>query len=284
MNALWLSLGLFLVAQVPADEAALKEILYPFYAREAAGYEIFRDEDRKERLEVRKQPVLTWTNAENYMGAVFIWEFGGRPEMIGCIGSHQNRPTSSNVFHELHSLSLKPLGPVAFGGGKQVWQVTKPGVQLAAIDRVPAPGDSERSRLVQMRNVAREFRGWMKDGADVTELRLLPQPIVRYSAPDQGVRDGAIFAMVWKGTDPEILCIIEDRKDDSGSRWHSALVRFNFREMWVERNDKEVWRVGVTSRSENYITAVVGEHSHHEIHQAAPPGERVKEGRRELRQ
>jgi hypothetical protein len=279
MNVAWLAVGLCLLGQEPTDEAALKEILYPFYAREAASYEIFRDEDRKERLEVRKQPVLTWTNAENYMGAVFIWEFGGRPEMIGCIGSHQNKPGRSNVFHELHSLSLQPLQPVTFAGGSQVWRVTKPGMQLTTVEGAPAPGDSDRQRLTQMRNIAREFRGWMKEGADVTELRLLPQPIVRYSAPDQGATDGAIFAMVWKGTDPEVLLVLEDRKADAASSWQFGLVRFNFRDMWVERNDKEVWRVGVSARSENYITAVVGERSHDEIRQAAAPVKGTKEGR-----
>jgi hypothetical protein len=270
MNSTCLSLVLCVLGQAPTDEAALKEILYPFYAREAAAYGLFRDEAHKEQLRVRKQPVLTWTNAENYMGAVFIWEFGGRPEMIGCIGSHQNRPGRSNFFHELHSLSLRPLEPVAFGGGAQTWKVTKPGVVLAPVEGAPDPADSERLRLAQMRAVAREFRGWMKDGEDVTELRLLPQPIIRYAAAEQGVIDGAIFALVWKGTDPEVLLILEDRKDDSGSHWNFALVRFNFREMWVERSEKEVWRVAVSALSENYITAVVGELTHDEIRKAVP--------------
>jgi hypothetical protein len=258
-----------LLAQLPIDEAALKEILYPFYAREAAAYELFRDEGHEERLEVRKQPVLTWTNAENYMGAVFIWEYKGRPEMIGCIGSHQNRPDSSNVFHELHSLSLGPLQPVKFGDGKQVWRVTRPGVEMTPVEGSPAPGDSERVRLTQMRNLAREFRGWMQDGTDVTELRLLPQPIVRYKSPELGVNDGAIFALVWKGTDPEVLLVLEDRKLDAGRAWQSAFVRFNFRDMWVERNDKEIWRVGVSAKSDNYITGIVGDRSHEEMRTAA---------------
>lgn len=273
MHHAWLLFGLSLVGQAPADEAALKEILYPFYAHEAAGYEIYRDAERKEKLELRKQPVLTWTNAENYMGAVFIWELDGRPEMIGCIGSHQNRAASSNVFHELHSLATAPLGDVPFGGGKQTWRVTRPGVQLAPIEGAPEPGDSERSRLTQMRGLAREFRGWMQDNADVTELRLLPQPLARYSAAKQGVTDGAIFALVWKGTDPEVLLVLEDRKADGKNAWHYALVRFNFRDMWVERGGKEIWRVGVSSRSENYITAVVGERTHEEMKQAARKNE-----------
>jgi hypothetical protein len=274
MNSPQLMMGLLLWAQAPpeptaANEAALKEILYPFYTREAAGYEIFRDADRKEKLQLRKEPLLTWTNAENYMGAVFVWEFGGRPEMIGCIGSHQNRPASSNVFHELHSLATAPLGAVPFGGGSQVWRVTAAGVQLAAIEGAPKPADSERARLTQMRNLAREFRGWMKDGNDVTELRLLTQPIVRYSAAEQGVVDGAIFSMVWKGTDPEVLLMLEDRKVDGKEQWQFALVRFNWRELWVERGEKEIWRVGVSSRSENYITANTGDRTHDQMREAA---------------
>jgi hypothetical protein len=274
MNAACMAMSLCLLSQASSDEAALKEILYPFYAREAAEYELFRDEAHTERLEVRKQPVLTWTNAENYMGAVFLWEFKGRPEMIGCIGSHQNRPDSSNVFHELHSLSLTPLAPVKFGDGKQTWRVTKAGVALSPVVEAPLPAESERARLTQMRNLAREFRGWMKDGADVTELRLLPQPIVRYKSPEQGVKDGAIFALVWKGTDPEVLLVLEDREHDSVRTWHSAFVRFNFRDMWVERNDKEIWRVGVTAKSENYITAIVGDRSHAEMRAAAATPDR----------
>jgi hypothetical protein len=274
MHAAGLAIGLLLLAQArpeqsTPDEAALKEILYPFYAHEAAGYEIFRDTARKEKLQLRKQPVLTWTNADNYMGAVFVWEFAGRPEMIGCVGSHQNRSASSNVFHELHSLATAPLGDVPFGGGKQTWRVTKAGVQLAALEGAPEPADSERARLTQMRGLAREFRGWMKDGSDVTELRLLSQPIVRYRSPEQGIIDGAIFAQVWKGTDPEVLIVLEDRKANGKDQWQYALVRFNFRDLWALRNDKEIWRVGVTSRSENYITAVVGDRTHEQMRAAS---------------
>jgi hypothetical protein len=110
-----------------------------------------------------------------------------------------------------------------------------------------------------MRNIAREFNGAMVDNQDVTELRLLPQPIFRYKAPSKGLIDGAIFALVWKGTDPEILLIIEDRKSTAGSQWHYALARFNFRELYVKRRDKELWRVGVLRENDVYITGIVGE-------------------------
>jgi RimJ/RimL family protein N-acetyltransferase len=270
-TVMWLSGALCVLGQAAADnEAALKDVLFPFYGREAAAYEFFLDKKHEQRLELQKQPVMTWTNAEKYMGAVFVWTYGGRPEVIGCIGSHQIRPGDSVVFHEFHSLSLQPLEPVQLGRGKQHWTPSRPGVELTAVEGAPAPSDSERSRLTQMRNIAREFSGWMKDNNDVTELRLLPQPIVRYKAPDQGVVDGAIFALVWKGTDPEILLILEDRKGEGDTRWHSALARFNFREMWAKRNDREVWRVEVARQNEVYITGQVGEVSQSEIRAAEP--------------
>lgn len=267
MNAA-VSIALALLAQAPNDEAALKELLYPFYGRQAAQYEFFKDSEREQALKLRKEPVLTWTNVEKYMGAVFVWEFGGRPEVIGCIGSLQYGNGVSMVFHEFHSLSEQPL-PTVRCGGSGSWTPAKPGVELAVASGAPAPADTQRQRLTQMRAIAREFRGWMKDKEDVTELRLLPQPIIRYSAAERGVVDGAIFAMVWKGTDPEILIVVEDRKRDGARRWEYALARFNYREMWAHYKNREVWRVDVTRANEIYITGVTGDYPHAAIRQEA---------------
>jgi hypothetical protein len=183
-------------------------------------------------------------NTDNFLGAVFVWTYQGRPEMIGCIGSRQSRPGMSRVFHEFHSLSLQPLQPVTFANGER-WTPEKPGLTMAPIDAAPAPGDSDRQRLTQMRNLAREFDGWMRVNDDDWELRLLPQPIVRYQAPDRGAIDCAIFALFWNGTDPEILLILEDRKEIGVPTWHYALARFNYRELWVKRFEKEIWRVSL---------------------------------------
>lgn len=247
----------FALGQTTSDEAALKEVLVPFYTREAAAYEFFLDEKHKQRLELQKQPVLTWTNVDHYIGSVFVWTAGGRPEVIGCIGSQQLPDGKCNVFHEFHALTQEPLPAVKFGDGQKQWAPTKPGVKMAPVAEAPAPADSERLRLTQMRTIAREFGGSMQDNQDVTELRLLTQPLIRYKAPERGVIDGAIFSFVWKGTDPEILLILEDRKTDAGSQWQFALARFNWRVMWATHKDKEVWRVGKTAETENYITGNV---------------------------
>ena len=256
-----------LLGQVKS-EAELKEILQPFYVLEAAAYKLYLDEEQTQKLELQPRPVLTWTNVKNYMGSVFVWTYGGRPELIGCIGSDNSKSDSSNVFHEFHSLSEQPLQPVRLG--RNLWRPMKAGVVMTPVEGAPKPADNDRARLLQMRNLAREFQGSMKDDEDVTELRLLTQPIYRYSAEKRGVLDGAIFAMVWKGTDPEVLLMLEARPAaDGGQAWHYGLARFNFRELWVKRKDKELWHLGVARQDDNYITGVVGERSHEEIKEAS---------------
>jgi hypothetical protein len=257
---------------MPVNEAESKVILYPYYARQAAAYDFFRDEDRKQRLELRKQPVLNWTNADNFMGSVFLWTYGGRPELIGCVGSRQTAAGECFVFHELHSLSLDVLQPARFGDGKREWEPSQSGIELLNVEGAPQPANSERARLTQMRNLAREFTGWMKQDGDTTELRLLPQPIFRYKAPEEGVIDGALFALVWKGTDPDILLMVENREVDGKQLWKNAFARFNWREMWVQRNGKEVWRVEMSGLHNNkpYISGRVEQTSLGAIGQITP--------------
>jgi hypothetical protein len=240
------------------SEADLKQILVPYYSREAAKYDFSLDEARQQALVLESKPVLTWTNVDRYIGSVFVWTWQGRPEIIGCIGSQQLASGVSNVFHEFHSLSESTLPPLTLGDTSQKWLPVGAGVTFQEVENAPEPSDQERLRLTQMRGIAREFSGAMKDGKDITELRLLPQPLYRYKSPDRGIVDGAVFALVWKGTDPEVLLILENRKTESGDRWQVALARFNFREMWVTRNEKEVWRVGENRTSDNYVTGNVG--------------------------
>ena len=260
------------VTQTNYDEATVKRLLQPYYVREAAACEFYLDDERQERLKLQDRPLLTWTNTNNFTGAVFIWLFRGRPEMIGCIGSRQFSPGVSRVFHEFHSLSLQPLQPVTLSNGQQ-WTLKKPGLTMAPVDAADPPADSERQRLTQMRNLAREFHGWMTVNDNAWELRLLPQPIFRYQAPDRGVIDGAIFALVWNGTDPEVLLMLEERERDGTPAWHYGLARFNFRELWVNRFEKEIWRVGTETESDVYLTSRMGTIHLDELETAATQAE-----------
>jgi hypothetical protein len=266
MSAVTTLLACALLGQPTSDERELKEALLPLYRQQAEAYRFALDADGKQPLELAAEPLLTWTNADRYMGAVFLWTRDGRPEVIGCIGSNRLEDGRQNVFHEFQTLTVAPLPPVDIGSGIRRWAAEKPGVDLQPVPGALAPAANERLRLTQMRALARDFHTWMKDGEDVSELRLLSQPLHRYSSPAQGVTDGAIFSYVWtKGTDPEVLLILEARSGTSGPEWQYSLGRFNWRELWATHDDHEVWRVAETKEfwesqvlRENYTTGVIG--------------------------
>src|SRR5262245_58339224 len=131
MYAAYLNILCSLLAQTASNEAEQRLVVFPYYARQAAAYDFFLDENRTERLKVNEQPVLTWTNAaDRYMGGVFVWTYGGRPEVIGCIGSRQTAAGDCVVFQELHSLSPDVIQPTRFADGKRVWKPTQGGIEL----------------------------------------------------------------------------------------------------------------------------------------------------------
>src|SRR5690349_837416 len=99
--------GVMTFLQSPlSSEAEAKAILFPYYARQAAAYEFFIDASPAQKLELRREPLLSWTNSDSYLGSVFVWTLDGRPEVVGCVGSRHDAAGECRVFHELQSLSL----------------------------------------------------------------------------------------------------------------------------------------------------------------------------------
>ncbi|VTR96177.1 unnamed protein product [Gemmata massiliana] len=210
------------------------------YQLAAKKYEFFLDKDKKKPLTLEPKPVFSWANDDDWSGDVFVWTAGGKPRVIGCTLSgpgKEDRP----AFHEFHTLSPDPLGPVAMTA-KYTW--TPPGIGFHKQDGAPAA--TPAGRLPQMRGIARDLSAWMEaDGK--WELRLLPQPLMRYQPAEGDVIDGALFCWVWtKGTDPEVIVAVEcHRTADKKLEWRIAPVRFSNRELWLKNGDRELWRVPV---------------------------------------
>ena len=254
-NAILVPVLLALAGQAPeaAGEgggrtaAELREQLLKLHLADAAGYAIYRDADRKEQAELRREPVYVWTNpirASRQDGAVFLWTYRGRPEAIGCIFSAPT-PKIRSVNHEFHSLALGPLQVTREGTHAEAWAPGAPGLALAPIEGAPKPAASATKRLAQLRALAREFSASSRDAQGKRwELRLLPQPLYRYESTDPDVPDGALFAFVTSaGTDPEVLLVIEERRPEAGGEpaWQAGLARFSDLELTVKREGKEVF-------------------------------------------
>lgn len=185
--------------------------------------------------ELRKEPVLRWSNPEvgDIYGNVFVWTRDGRPVALGSLfhwfaadgGAGTNRST---MEHELVSLAEEPIA--ATFHDKPVWKTREAGVKFAAVPTAPAPAASEAQRFSQLKGLAQQFTGFGKFGVNPSdqELRLLTQPIYRYAGSKNEPVTGGVFAYV-RATDPEILLVLESRGMADEARWQFAAVRMHSR-------------------------------------------------------
>lgn len=218
-------------------EAALKLTLAA-----AAEYEIRVGTDEKEKpLELRREPVLKWSNPDRgeVHGNVFVWTRDGRPLVVGSL--YKWFTPHTHMSHEFQSLTGAPVA--AKFHGTQKWTTSEAGVQFAEVPKAPAVAATEALRFLQMKQIAKDFTGDKKEreDANLTELRLLPQPVYLYAAPKQDVLGGGLFALV-HGTDPEIWVLVEARgKDAATAKWQYAAARMNSVEMNLRYRGEKVW-------------------------------------------
>jgi hypothetical protein len=187
------------------------------------------------------KPLLRWSNptAGSVYGEVFVWQASGQPVAVASIFRWYHPFKDGTV--EITSLSTQPV--TARDGGKVEWECKSPGVTFAELPEAAAPAAAAGRRLTQMRALARSFAAELQDtrsGEQVTrKLRLLNQPLHRYSSPDHGIIDGALFALA-EVTDPEVIVIVEAAREGDSPKWRYALARMNNHELEVRLDDKLV--------------------------------------------
>ncbi len=223
-----------------------RERLLDLYLTEAESYTIYRDASRKEKVDLRREPIYVWTNPvrEGSDGVVCIWTFRGRAEVIGAFFSFPQTGTR-DLYHEFLSLSLSVLDVVHPAKQEGSWVPEAPGIDLTPIAAAPKPARTASQRLVQMRALSRDFSASTKDGKERRwELRLLPQPLYRYESTDPVILDGTVFAFVTSaGTDPEAMLVVEARATAAGGEpaWQYAVGRFTDLNLVVRYKGKEVF-------------------------------------------
>ena len=89
-----------------------RDRLMEIYLSEAAEYTIYRDASRKERVELRREPVYVWTNpvrAGGQDGALYVWTCRGRAGSSAPFFFSFPAKGPRRLYHEFHSLSLTVL-------------------------------------------------------------------------------------------------------------------------------------------------------------------------------
>jgi hypothetical protein len=213
------------------------------FQRDAEGYVMTKQDGRPVRLDFSSKPLLHWGNpARNGEdGAVYVWLHKGRPEVIGSIFTYRAINGSVIRKHAFHSLSQRPI--TAEFDSRTIWSPESPGVTWSPVPGADPPADDARRRLTQMRAISRKFRAELVDLREQkTELRLLTQPLLRYSPESAATIDGAIFSLA-VGTDPEALLLLEARESEGKTRWEFAFARFHFVTLTAWHDDQQVWHV-----------------------------------------
>ncbi len=173
-------------------------------------------------------------------GSLWVWAAQGRPVALEKIEIYPG----DKWVHCLASVS-DGLVQADWPDGRR-WSSKKAGLDVRSLPDAPRPIDSQTGRLVQMRNLARRFFSTISDPVLGWEenQRLLSRPVHRYSDPDSALLDGAIFAFLTAGTNPDLLLLVElHGKDLSESVWKYGLVRMTNRQLAVRLDEREVWRV-----------------------------------------
>jgi hypothetical protein len=218
-------------------EAALK------LTADAAGKYSFELDGVSDVTKLLTEPVLRWSNPAvgEIHGNVFLWTVNNRPAVVGSL--YKWFTPHTHTSHEFHSLAETPL--LGRYEGADVWRTREPGLRFLPLDDAPPPGAAAAQRLLQMRRLASQFSVTKieRDGSQ-QELRLLSQPIYRYSASKDHIQEGGLFVFV-QGTDPEVFLLLEARGPGDAAQWLFAAARMNGVGFQLRRRDQEIWSVEI---------------------------------------
>jgi hypothetical protein len=195
--------------------------------------------DRKEPAQVG-DPCLRWTdpvsNAADGVVAVYAHN-GGRPDAIAQFFFNFQKKW-------IAEFTIIPDGDVTIlRSGREHWKPSEYVCQFTDLPGSPVPAARAALRLPQMRAIAADFAVIDYFGVQPVKqnLRLLPQPVYRYSE-DGKIVDGAVFIFA-HGTNPECCVLLEAYHDGKGARYRYAVAPMSIYQLEARYKDAPVWSV-----------------------------------------
>jgi hypothetical protein len=195
---------------------------------------------------MRPEPLFRYSGQPHRVidGTIWAWGAEGRPVALQKVEFDLDRRQGQNAIagclYCLVSLSDGLIGADWPDGTP--WTAKKPGIKARPVPNAIEAAATEVRRLLQMKKIARRFSSnYSFEGRPVVQ-RLLPRPICRYSDPDSGLVDGAIFFLTVHGTSPQLLVLIELHGENAdNSTWEYALVALTCAVFTVRLDQEEVW-------------------------------------------
>ena len=185
-------------------------------------------------------------------GTTWVWCDSGRPSALVTVTKHESPGGGHHWLTELTSLVPGPISATIEGVG--VWQPSETGAPMRKFSKAPVPALDATNRLRQMKDLARQIKAFETNKprgqptVDRYELRVLPQPVVRYADAKSGLIDGAMFIIAY-GRNPEIVMLVEVRREGSSEpAWLCGFARVAEWTTHVAFDGKEIWSSGGRSK------------------------------------
>ena len=205
------------------------------------GMAVYQITDKgRSKAELAPRPLMRFTDRVDNIPNAGVWMWGtvGRPV---AMAQTWGDPVTGRWMCALVSVSTGLVQSSPPGGTR--WAPQSPGVKFQRFPNAPPPATDKRGRLRQMKELARRFKTHENVfDKQRFELRMLVQPVHRYEDPKAGVLDAAVF-LSCRGSDPEIILLIELAKDESSKSayWQFTFAPISSGELHATLGEKEVW-------------------------------------------
>ena len=200
------------------------------------------DEDDEQLAEMVPHPVFRYSDEQQAIpdATLWVWTRDARPVAFQKVeGNDQGSAKWTICFASLSEGLIKVHWP----GGRE-YAARKPGVSFKPLPRAEAPLATARARTAQLKALKERFSGRLSvngDGTGGAETRTIAKPLYEYLDPESKLPVGAIFGMTSTGTNPDMLILIETRRDGDGKlRWEYALARMTANSVRVRLDNEEI--------------------------------------------
>jgi hypothetical protein len=215
-----------------------------------------------EDLALHEKPILRYNDGARGLIDASVWRLGasGRSKALVTVELYTRQD------RQMASYEFLAVDPPQFRGRfrRFTWEPQEGAASFRPVPDAPAPADNERTRLTQMKQLARRFNAHQTYEGMNSVLRLMPQPIDRYQPAGS---DGAAFAFA-SGVNPEVLLLIEA----DGPIWKFACARMSTARLVVELDGEAVWEMNPTGAAEFQNSAEPYTQSLHYLPVAASNG------------
>jgi hypothetical protein len=192
-----------------------------------------------------EQLLLHYSDADRGVVDGTLWAYGREGRPVAILEMYCGRYIPVGVYR--HAWTATGDRPLKLRGAPGIfWTPQTSAVEWAPMKTDMPPAAEPTARLRQFKTLAKRFSSYQifNPGKQREELRLLVQPLHRYSDAERHIRDGVLFALAL-GTNPEALLFLEARDDKDGKlSWHFGLARRgSSAEIHVLLDETEVWTV-----------------------------------------